>query len=134
MSVNRVIIVGNLGKDPETRSTTNGDPVANFSIATAEKFTNKAGQPQEKTEWHRCVAFKRQAEIIGQYAKKGSLVYVEGKIVYGEYEKEGVKRYTTDIMVQNFQFLGKKDDSPSGQSYESGKQDDRDFDDDIPFR
>ena len=99
-SVNRVILIGNLGKDPETRYLPSGDAVANFSIATTEKFKDKSGAQQEHTEWHRISFFGRQAEIAGEYLKKGSPVYVEGRIRTRKWQdKEGQDRYTTEIVA-----------------------------------
>ena len=96
-SINKVILIGRLGRDPEIRYTPNGDAVANFSIATSENWKDKnTGEKKEKTEWHRLVAFRRRAEIIGEYLTKGSLIYIEGKLQTREWDdKEGVKRYTT---------------------------------------
>ena len=104
-SVNKAIIIGNLGKDPEVRQTGNGNAVANFSIATSEKFTDKGGQKQERTEWHRIVTFGKTAELCGKYLGKGSSVFVEGRIQTREYEKDGVKRYSTEIVADNVRFL-----------------------------
>ncbi len=107
-SVNKAIIVGNLGKDPEVRYTQGGQPVANFTVATNEKWTDKSsGQLQERTEWHRIVVWGKQAEHCGQYLKKGRSVYVEGRIQTREWtNKEGQKQYTTEIVANNVVFLG----------------------------
>ena len=99
--LNRVILMGNLGSDPEMRYTASGTAVAKFSVATSRKFTGKDGQKQEKTEWHRIVAWGKLAEICGQYLGKGKQVMIEGRIEYGSYEKDGVKHYTTDIVAEN---------------------------------
>ena len=108
-SVNRVILIGNLGKDPETRYLPSGDAVANFSIATTEKFKDKSGTQQEHTEWHRISFFGRQAEIAGEYLKKGSPVYVEGRIRTRKWQdKEGQDRYTTEIVGDRMQLLGSR--------------------------
>lgn len=108
-SVNKVILIGHLGRDPEARYLPSGDAVVNFSIATSERFTDKAGEKQEKTEWHRCVAFGKRGEVIGEHMKKGSQIYVEGKITTKKWtDKEGNERYSTEIVVENFQFLGGK--------------------------
>ena len=108
-SVNRVILIGNLGKDPETRYLPSGDAVANFSIATTEKFKDKSGAMQEHTEWHRISFFGRQAEIAGEYLKKGSPVYVEGSIRTNKWkDKEGQDRYTTEIRGDRLQLLGSR--------------------------
>jgi single-strand DNA-binding protein len=112
--LNKVILVGNLGADPEMRYTASGTAVAKFSLATSRKFTGKDGQKQEKTEWHRIVAWGKLAEICGQYLAKGKQVIIEGRIEYGSYEKDGVKHYTTDIVAENMQMLG----SPGGRGQE----------------
>ncbi|MFZ2855898.1 MAG: single-stranded DNA-binding protein [Rhodocyclaceae bacterium] len=107
-SVNKVILVGNLGKDPEIRYMTNGDAVANVTIATSESWKDKAtGEKKELTEWHRLVFRSKLAEIVGQYLKKGSTVYVEGRIRTRKWQdKEGQERYTTEIDVREMQMLG----------------------------
>jgi single-strand DNA-binding protein len=108
-SVNKVILIGNLGKDPETRYLPNGDAVANFNIATTETFKDKSGAKQEHTEWHRISFFGRQAEIAGEYLKKGSPVYVEGRIRTRKWQdKEGQDRYTTEIVGDRMQLLGSR--------------------------
>jgi len=108
MSVNKAILVGNLGRDPEIRSTPSGQNVANFSIATTENFNDRSGAKQERTEWHRIVAWGKLADVCGQYLKKGRQVYVEGRITTRQYEaKDGSgKRYSTEIVAQTVQFLG----------------------------
>jgi len=108
MSVNKVILVGNLGRDPEVRYLPSGNPVANFSIATSENYTDRNGTKQERTDWHNIVVYGKQAELCGQYLKKGRQVFVEGRISYRNYEaKDGSgKRYVTDIVAQRVQFLG----------------------------
>ncbi|HCF57369.1 MAG TPA: single-stranded DNA-binding protein [Myxococcales bacterium] len=110
-SVNKAIIVGNLGKDPEVRYTQSGQSVATFTVATNDRWTDKnTGQPQERTEWHRIVVWGKQAENCGQYLKKGRLVYIEGRIQTREWtDKEGQKRYTTEIVANQVQFLGGRD-------------------------
>jgi single-strand DNA-binding protein len=109
MSVNKVILVGRLGKDPETRYMTNGEAVTNFSLATSETWKDKSGEKQEKTEWHNCVAYRKLAEIIAEYVKKGSQIYVEGKLQTRKWQtKEGQDRYTTEIVVDQMQMLGGK--------------------------
>lgn len=108
--VNKVIIVGNLGKDPEVKAAGN-TTVANFSLATSENYTDKAGAKQEKTEWHRIVAWGKLAELAGQYLKKGRQVYVEGKLQTREWEKDGQKKYTTEVVASNITFLGGKQES-----------------------
>lgn len=131
-SVNKAIIVGRVGKDPEIRSTAGGTTVANLSIATSEKWRDKqTGETKEKTEWHRVKFFGRTAEVIGEYVSKGSLMYVEGRIETDKYtDKEGVERYSTGILGDRMQLLGGKPDSKR-QERESAKPS---FDDDdIPF-
>lgn len=109
MSVNKVILVGRLGKDPETRYMTNGEAVANATLATSENWKDKSGEKQEKTEWHNLVFYRRLAEIAGEYLKKGSQIYVEGRIQSRKYQtKEGQERYITEIIVNEMQMLGGK--------------------------
>ncbi len=109
MSVNSVILVGHLGKDPELKTMTSGESVANVSLATTENWKDKSGVKQEKTEWHNLVFYRRLAEIAGQYLKKGSLIYVEGKIQTRKWQtKEGQDRYTTEIIVKDMKMLGGK--------------------------
>lgn len=108
-SVNKVILVGNLGKDPEIKVTANSQHVASFSLATAEKFTDKNGEKHEKTEWHNVVLWGKLAELAGQYLKKGSSVYLEGRIETRSWDdKDGVKKYRTEIIGNSIQFLGGK--------------------------
>jgi len=107
MSVNKVILIGNLGADPEVRSTGTGQMVATLRIATNERWTDKSGQKQERTEWHRVVIWGRQAELCKEYLSKGRQVYVEGRLQTREWtDKEGNKRYTTEIVAQTVRFLG----------------------------
>ena len=151
--VNKVILVGNLGKDPEVRYSPNGSAVANVTIATSESWKDKtSGEKQEKTEWHRVVFFGRLAEIAGEYLKKGSQIYVEGRLQTRKWQdKEGHERYTTEIVANEMQMLGSRAGSgvPSGDSFNqdqppvehgaarSGAKSPAaataDFDDDIPF-
>jgi single-strand DNA-binding protein len=114
-SVNKVILLGNLGRDPEVRYTTGGDPVCNLSIATSESWTDKAtGEKKEQTEWHRVTLFKRQAEVAGEYLKKGSSVYIEGRLQTRKYtDKDGVEKYSTEIMGDRMQLLGKSEAKPT---------------------
>ena len=106
-SVNKVILIGNLGRDPETRYTTGGDAVTNLNIATSEQWKDKSGEKQEKTEWHRVVLFGRQAEIAGEYLKKGRSVYIEGRLQTRKYtDKDGVEKYSTEIVGDRMQLLG----------------------------
>lgn len=108
-SVNKVILVGNVGRDPELRYTQGGQPVASFSIATNERFKDKDGNWKDRTEWHRIVAWARLAEVCGEYLRKGSQVYVEGRIQTRDWEdKEGNKRQTTEIVIQTMQMLGRR--------------------------
>jgi len=104
--VNKVILVGNLGADPEMRYTAGGTAVCKFRIATTEKFKDRQGNVQERTDWHRITAWGKLAEICGQYLAKGKQVYIEGRLEYGSYEKDGVKHYTTDIIANTMQMLG----------------------------
>lgn len=108
--VNKAIILGNLGKDPEMRFTPSGQAVANFSIATNESWKDKNGQQQERTEWHRIVVWGKLAELCGEYLKKGRQAYVEGRLQTREWtDKEQKKHYTTEIVATNIQFLGSRD-------------------------
>ena len=107
MSVNKVILVGHLGQNPEVRYSPNGAAVCNVSIATNESWTDKNGQKQEKTEWHRLVIFGKLAELVGQYLTKGRQIYCEGKLQTRQWQdKEGQTRYTTEVVAQTIQFLG----------------------------
>jgi len=104
--LNKVQLIGRLGKDPEVRVTTSGDAVANVSLATTETWKDKQGQQNEKTEWHNLVFFRRQAEVVGEYLKKGALIYVEGKLTTEKYQKNGEDRYITKIEVSDMKMLG----------------------------
>ena len=152
-SVNKVIIVGNLGRDPETRYNPEGGAITNISVATTEQWKDKAsGEKQERTEWHRVVFFNRLAEIAGEYLKKGSQVYVEGALRTRKWQdKEGKERYTTEIVAERMQMLGSR--SGMGDAAARGGDDDKapvtegedkpaakkpagkfdDMEDDIPF-
>jgi single-strand DNA-binding protein len=140
-SVNKVIILGRLTKDPEIRYMPNGEGVANFTIATSEKWKDKSGEKQEKSEFHNCTAYRKLAEIIGEYVKKGSQVYIEGKLQTRKWEKDGVTRYTTEIIVDEMTMLGGKAQGESQDSKPEAKPANRDafkeaagaFDSDIPF-
>lgn len=118
--VNKAIIIGHLGKDPETRFTPSGTAIASFSVATTESWKEKeTGEKKERTEWHRIEAFGKLAEICGEYLKKGSHVYIEGKLRTDEYEKDGIKRWSTKIIADQMQMLGGKgDNSGAGSSRE----------------
>jgi len=151
MSVNKVILIGNLGRDPEIRYTQSGDPIANFSLATNEKWTDKSGQRQERTEWHRVEVFGKQAQVVRDYCQKGRQLYVEGQIRYDEWtDKEGNKRNTTKIRVGGFSgrvvLIGGRGDggggggggrSGGGGRYDEGPppegEDYQVSDDDVPF-
>ena len=136
--VNKVILIGRLGRDPEIRYTPSGAAVANFSIATSDEWTDReSGQKQERTEWHRIVAWRRLGEICGEYLHKGSQIYIEGRLQTRAWEdREGNKRYTTEVVAQNMQMLG-----PAGKEGRAESLDERypveepvDIpDDDIPF-
>ena len=111
MSVNKVILVGRLGRDPETRYTGGGQAVANFSVATDETYKDKNGERQKRTEWHKIVVWGKQAEIAQQYLKKGSLIFIEGRIQSREWQdKEGQKRTSFEIVATNFRMLGGRGD------------------------
>ena len=106
-SVNKVILLGNLGRDPELRYTQSGQAVTNFSLATTDRFSNRSGEREERTEWHRIVAWARTAELCAQYLAKGRTVYIEGRLQTREWEdKDGQKRRTTEVVPQPGQFLG----------------------------
>jgi single-strand DNA-binding protein len=112
MSVNRVILVGRLGRDPETRYTGSGQAVANFSLATDESYKDRNGERQKRTEWHKIVVWGKQAEIAQQYLKKGSLIFIEGRIQSREWQdKEGQKRTSFEIVANNFRMLGGRAES-----------------------
>jgi single-strand DNA-binding protein len=120
-SVNKVIIVGNLGRDPEIRYMPSGDAIANIAVATSYKSKDRnSGEQKELTEWHRISFFGRMAEIVGQYLKKGSSVYVEGRLQTRKYtDKDGVERYSTDIVAENMQMLGGRQ-GMGGENYDGG--------------
>ena len=129
-SVNKVVLVGHLGGDPETRYTPSGTAVANFNMATNESWRDANGELQDKTEWHRCVMFGKSAELAGELLKKGQLVYLEGKLQTRNWEdKDGVKRYTTEIVCDIFTMLGRRMNN-SGQTTPVAAGDDED---DLPF-
>ena len=139
MSVNKAILVGNLGRDPEIRHIPSGQSVANFSIATTENFNDRSGARQERTEWHRIVAWGKLAEVCAQYLKKGRQVYVEGRITTRQYDaKDGSgKRSTTEIVAQTIQFLGGRagamDDAGGGMGAGADAGPPPMDDEDIPF-
>lgn len=109
--VNKVILLGNLGRDPEVSYTPGGMAVCKFSIATSRKVKG-----EDVTSWHRCTAFDKRGETIGRYVSKGQQLYVEGELQYGQYEKDGITRYTTDVIVNQFSFVGSKQDNGQNQS------------------
>jgi single-strand DNA-binding protein len=115
-TVNKVILIGRLGKDPEIRSTPSGTSVAKFSIATDERWTDKSGEKQERTEWHNIVAWGKLAEICGQYLRKGKLVYIDGSIRTDSWDDKetGQKKYRTEIVANNMQMLDRKGDDEAG--------------------
>ncbi len=122
-SVNKVILVGNLGRDPEVRYLPSGDPVANVTIATSSKYKSKTGEMVEETEWHRVTFFGKLAEIVGQYLKKGRSVYVEGRIKTRKYtDKDGVEKFATDIIANEMQMLGSREGmgEPAGDDEAGG--------------
>lgn len=159
--INKVILVGTCGQDPETRYMPNGNAVTNVSLATSEQWTDKqSGQKVERTEWHRVVLFGKVAEIAGEYLRKGAQVYIEGKLQTREWEKDGIKRYTTEIIVDmqgTLQLLGSRPQQsqpsnapvnpghsrqyqqepsrsqPQPNSSSPSPADDPNFDDDLPF-
>src|SRR3989338_587048 len=154
MSVNKVILIGRLGKDPETRYMTNGEAVTNATLATSENWKDKSGEKQEKTEWHNLVFYKRLAEIVGGDLKKGSQIYVEGRLQTRKWQtKEGQDRYTTEIIVNEMKMLGGKSsgsnsfevvenrpaasssggDAAPAKAAPAAKGSFDNFDDDIPF-
>ncbi len=159
-SVNKVILIGNLGRDPEVRYAPSGAAVCNVSLATTRQWKDKSGEKREETEWHRVVFYDRLAEIAGEYLKKGRSVYVEGRLKYGKYtDKDGNERYTTDVIATEMQLLGGRegggssDEGGSGGGYTRSREAARpasapasraakpepaagsfdDMDDDIPF-
>lgn len=139
-SVNKVILIGNLGRDPELRYTKNGQAVANFSLATTDSYGGRDGQREERTEWHRIVAWAKTAELCAQYLAKGRSVYIEGQLRTREWEdKDGNKRQTTEVHAQTVQFLGPRGQGGSGGGGQrvgegaSGAPDAPPADEDIPF-
>jgi single-strand DNA-binding protein len=138
-SVNKVILLGNLGRDPEVRFTQGGTPVANFTMATTERWNDPSGEKKEKTEWHRIVVWGKQAEIAGEYLRKGRPVFVEGSLQTREWtDRDGNKRYTTEVRAQRLQLLGRPDDrgpAPGGGPApdEAGEPSGAFAEDDIPF-
>jgi len=121
MAVNKVILVGNLGKDPELRYTPSGAAVASFPLATSERFKNRNGEQQERTEWHNIVVWRNLAEICGKYLHKGKQIYIEGRIQTRSYDdRDGNRRYITEIVADQMQMLGRAGDETSGRPSGSG--------------
>ena len=141
--INKVILVGNLGQDPEVKYTAGGDAVTTLSIATSDSWKDKdTGQDQERTEWHRVVLWRRLAEIAGEYLNKGSKVYVEGQLRTRKWEQEGQTRYTTEIVARELQFLDSKNTTESPKTNDSQVETEKSLpeiedssinDDEIPF-
>ena len=141
--INKVILVGNLGQDPEVKYTAGGDAVTTLSLATSDSWKDKdTGQDQERTEWHRVVLWRRLAEIAGEYLNKGSKIYVEGQLRTRKWEQEGQTRYTTEIIARELQFLDSKNTSEPAQVSDSQVENDKSLpeiedsgidDDEIPF-
>jgi single-strand DNA-binding protein len=140
--INKVILVGRLGRDPEVSYTPSGTAVAKFSIATSERWTDKGtGEKKDKTEWHRITAFGKLGEICGEYLSKGKQIYIEGRLQYGSYEKDGITRYTTDIIASQMQMLGSRGDVNMADSSPGSSMPDMNEppmsqgpdDEDIPF-
>ena len=137
-SLNKVILIGNLGQDPEARFTPQGTAVTNLSIATNESWKDQSGETQDRTEWHRVVMYGRMAETAAEYMKKGQMVYVEGRLNTREWEDQNqIKRKTTEIRCDNFTMLGRRSDAPLGQPQgamsPSPSAPDSEVDDDLPF-
>ena len=137
-SLNKVILIGNLGQDPEARFTPQGTAVTNLSIATNESWKDQSGEMQDRTEWHRVVMYGRMAETAAEYMKKGQMVYVEGRLNTREWEDQNqIKRKTTEIRCDNFTMLGRRSDAPAGQSQgamsPSPSVPGSEVDDDLPF-
>jgi single-strand DNA-binding protein len=148
--INKVILIGNLGRDPETRYSQGGNAVTNFSVATTENWKDRqSGEQQERTEWHNIVCFARLAEIAGEYLRKGSKVYIEGSLRTSSWEQDGQKKYRTEVMARDMQMLDSRGggapsgfesasesapraNAPSGADNAPTLSDDN-FDDDIPF-
>ncbi len=147
--INKVILIGNLGRDPETRYSQGGNPITNFSVATSDSWRDKqSGEQQDRTEWHNVVCFSRLAEIAGEYLRKGSKVYIEGSLRTSNWEKDGQKHYRTEVIAREMQMLdgrgggggdgggppsGFESSAPPSQPQNAPTLKDDDFDDDIPF-
>lgn len=142
--INKAILIGRVGKDPETRYMSNGEAVTNLTLATSETWKDKSGEKKESTEWHNLTFYRKLAEIAGEYVKKGSMIYVEGKIQTRKWQdKEGKDRYTTEIVVHEMQMLGGKSESKEDKKDDFQKEVKKqgldkdksfsDFDSDVPF-
>ncbi len=132
--LNKVILIGRLGRDPEVRYMPNGEAVCNFSVATSEKYTDKNGQRQEVTEWHNVTMYRKLAEIAGQYLKQGSQVYIEGKIKSRKYtDKNGAERTAYDIIANELKMLGGNTQTPAPAQKQQPAQAQEDITDDVPF-
>lgn len=137
--INKVILVGNLGKDPETRYSADGAAITNITIATSESWKDKTGEQQERTEWHRVVFFGKLAEIAGSYLKSGSKVYVEGKLRTRKWDDNGIDRWMTEVVADEFQMLDKREHGGDAGAVQGGNRQQPShpepemFDDDIPF-
>tara|TARA_X000001036_G_scaffold77526_1_gene69139 strand:- start:53 stop:469 length:417 start_codon:yes stop_codon:yes gene_type:complete len=134
-SVNKVVLVGHLGGDPESRFTPSGAAVANFTLATNESWRDASGEIQDKTEWHRCVMWGKSAELAGDLLKKGQLIYTEGKLQTRKWEdNNGVQKYTTEVVCELFTMLGRKMDNTGSQSQSTSQENKaEEIDDDLPF-
>ena len=135
--INKAIIVGNVGNDPDIRTMPNGNQVVNLSLATSDEWKDKeTGEKKEKTEWHRCIFFNQIADIAAKYVNKGSKLYIEGRLQTRSYEQDGVKKYSTEIVVKDMQMLDSKKESTNNEVKEASQYDLSklsNFDDDIPF-
>lgn len=136
--VNKVILIGRLGQNPDVKNLPNGNAVANVSLATSEEWKDKVtGEQQKRTEWHKVTFYNRLAEIVGEYLQKGAQIYVEGKLQTRKWEKDGVERYTTEIIAHEMQMLGGKGQEGAVQkTYPDKGQEEKEedqFDSDIPF-
>lgn len=140
--INRVILIGNVGQDPETKHLPNGNAVTNLTLATSETWKDKnTGEQQERTEWHRITFYQRLAEIVAEYVKKGSKLYIEGKLQTRSWEQDGVKRYATDIIASEMQMLDSRQTqsnvgappAKSASKMAEPQVDMNSFDDDVPF-
>ena len=132
--LNRVILIGRLGKDPEVRYMPNGEAVCNFSVATSESWKDQNGQRQERTEWHNITMYRKLAEIAGQHLKKGGLVYLEGRIQSRKYQgKDGIERTAYDIIANEMKMLGGNTQAPAQKQQPAQAQTQDDISDDVPF-